>query len=77
MPKKKKQFKTKCIVAYWYYRFEKETGYKHNQEIKRSKLMSVAEEILNTGLNVMLQNTTIDNEHTIVLWVDNSKFGQR
>lgn len=66
----------KATIFYWAFQnFEKITGYEHGQEIPYDKIFEIAQEIFNTGLNVMIYHHN-DNEN-ITLFVDNKRFTQR
>ena len=64
-------------IFYWAngFEFAKRTGYEHNQEIPVEDVFKIAQEIFDTGLNVMVyQNKDNDN---VTLFVDNKRFTQR
>lgn len=66
----------KASIYFWAYQdFESITGYKHTQEIAYDDVFTIAEEISNKGLNVMIQISNDKKYRT--LFVDDRRFTQR
>lgn len=65
--------------AYVFYRansiqLEKNTGYKHLEKINPSDAFSIAGNIFNLGLNVMVYHS---DDNSIILFIDFKRFQQR
>jgi len=66
----------KIIVAYWYSDWEKKLGIKHKQEFEytKRKRNNIIDKVLGAGLKVMLQPGL---EDSLIMWIDDQRFGQR
>ena len=54
--------------------FEKQTGYKHKQEVEIGEIFNIMAFIFGTGLNVMLYHASPTD---VIIIVDNKRFTQR
>lgn len=63
------------MVAYWYSNWEHVLGYKHQEEFEytKRKRTAIIDKVMDAGLKVMLYPT----EDTLVMWIDDKRFGQR
>ena len=66
----------KAIIFFWASQnFEKETGYKHKQEVQYEQMYIIAQQIFEKGLNVMLYHQP--NSDETLIFIDNKRFTQR
>jgi len=67
----------KIIVAYWHLGKFSDLKYEHNQEFDYSvrKRNQIIDDILSKGYSVMLR--PMKTEPTLVIWIDDYRFGQR
>ena len=65
------------IFNYHYQNFKDITGYEHGTKIPIEQLFVVAQEIYNTGLNVMIVHRKDEGDVAATLFVDDKNFKQR
>ena len=66
----------KATIFFWACQdFEKETGYRHKEEVQIEQIYVIAQHIFEKGLNVMLYHQT--NSDETFIFVDNKRFTQR
>lgn len=77
---RRQTYGTYAYVWYWnpVHQTEYNLGYEHDSEIPYDEVFDIAEEIANTGLNVMIvHGVAKDGKLTRGVWVDDRQFQQR